>query len=170
MTPGVRAPVRPATAVKPGPMDRLRGLARRISLLTGWRRLAVALATGVVSAASTAPFGVWPILFLTFPVLVFLIDGVPKGLRGLAPAFGIGWFFGFGYLMASLWWIGNAFLVEADVFAWLLPLAVISMPAGLALFMGWASARQNCSGRAMRGASAPSPPALRVANGCAAMC
>lgn len=117
-------------------MDRLRGLARRVSLISGWRRLALALAAGVVSALSTAPYGLWPVLFLTFPVLVFLLDGLPRGRAGLLPAFGIGWAFGFGYFLASLWWIGSAFLVEADVFAWLLPFAVLSLPAGLALFTG----------------------------------
>lgn len=117
-------------------MDRLRGLARRVSLMSGWRRLAVALGAGVASALSTAPFGIWPVLFLTFPVLVFLLDGLPRGRAALLPAFGIGWAFGFGYFLASLWWIGSAFLVEADVFAWLLPVAVLSLPAGLALFTG----------------------------------
>ena len=49
-----------------------------------------------------------------------------------------GWWFGFGYFFAGLFWIGEAFLVEADKFAVLIPFAVTLMPAGLALF--WASA------------------------------
>ena len=32
---------------------------------------------------------------------------------------------GFGYFLAGLWWVGSAFLVEADRFAWALPLGVV---------------------------------------------
>ena len=114
------------------------GLGRETDLLrslTGWRRWGCAFVVGVVSAASTAPFDLWPVLALTFPALVLLMDGTTApGWRGVRAAGAVGWWFGFGYFLASLWWIGNAFLVEADVFAWLLPFAVVSMPAGLALF------------------------------------
>jgi apolipoprotein N-acyltransferase len=51
-----------------------------------------------------------------------------------------GWWFGFGYHFAGLFWIGEAFLVEAAVFGWLLPFAVTTLPAGLALFMAGATA------------------------------
>lgn len=104
----------------------------------------LAFGAGAVSALSMPPFGLWPVMFLSFPVLVLLLDGTaPFGWRALRTAAAIGWFFGFGYFLASLWWVGNAFLVEADVFAWLLPFAVISLPAGLALFtaLGLAVAR-----------------------------
>ena len=40
-----------------------------------------------------------------------------------------GWWFGFGYFFAGLWWIGNAFLVEAEL-TWLLPSGGPA-PAGL---------------------------------------
>src|SRR5262249_48452825 len=54
-----------------------------------------------------------------------------------------GWWFGFGYFLAGLYWIGNAFLVDAKTFGWLVPFAVTLMPAGLALFtaLGVALAR-----------------------------
>jgi apolipoprotein N-acyltransferase len=52
----------------------------------------------------------------------------------MAAAAGVGWWWGFGYFLAGLYWIGEPFLVEAEVFAVLLPLAVALMPAGLALF------------------------------------
>jgi apolipoprotein N-acyltransferase len=61
-------------------------------------------------------------------------------VRQLAPAFSAGWWFGFGFFLAGLWWIGAAFLVEADEFAWLMPLAIIGLPAGLALFFGLGAA------------------------------
>ncbi len=50
---------------------------------------------------------------------------------------------GFGYFVAGLWWLGSAFLAEADKFAWALPLGVVGLPAGLAVFtaFGFAFAR-----------------------------
>ncbi|MGH6869548.1 MAG: apolipoprotein N-acyltransferase, partial [Methylocella sp.] len=41
-----------------------------------------------------------------------------------------------GYVLAGLWWLGAAFLVEADKFAWALPLGVAGLPAALAIFPG----------------------------------
>jgi apolipoprotein N-acyltransferase len=61
-------------------------------------------------------------------------------VRRLLPAFETGWWFGFGYFLAGLWWIGGAFLVEADKFAWLMPLAVVLLPAALALLWGLGTA------------------------------
>ena len=116
-------------------------VADAIIILWGWRRLAVALVAGALSALAQAPFDAFPLLWLTVPVFVWLIDGATAGeragpIRRLAPAFAVGWTFGFGYFVAGLWWIGAAFLVDADQFAWLMPFAVIALPAGLALFWG----------------------------------
>ena len=123
-------------------MDRL---ADAVILSWGWRRRSLALVAGALSALAQPPFFLFPILWLTFPVLVWLIDGAvgqarSGRVRRLFPAFAIGWWFGFGYFLAGLWWIGDAFLVEADTFAWLMPLAVIGLPAGLALFWGLGTA------------------------------
>jgi apolipoprotein N-acyltransferase len=55
----------------------------------------------------------------------------------------LGWFWGFGYFVAGLWWLGAAFLVEADQFAWAMPFGVLGLPALLAFFpaFGFALAR-----------------------------
>jgi apolipoprotein N-acyltransferase len=45
-----------------------------------------------------------------------------------------GWWFGFGYFLAGLYWVGYAFLVDAKTFGWLLPFAVIGLPAGMACY------------------------------------
>src|SRR5690606_38066959 len=42
--------------------------------------------------------------------------------------------------LAGLWWLGAAFLVDADEFAWLMPLGVVALPALLALFWGFGAA------------------------------
>jgi apolipoprotein N-acyltransferase len=84
------------------------------------------------------------VLFLTFPVLVWLIDGTAAGrYGGLGVAAITGWWFGFGYFLAGLYWVGYAFLVDAQTFGWLLPFAVMLLPAGLAFFtaLGFVLAR-----------------------------
>jgi apolipoprotein N-acyltransferase len=104
-------------------------------LAWGWRRAAIAMAAGAISTLALAPFNLWPVMFLTFPVLVWLIDGAAAGrLGGMMSAAGAGWWFGFGYFLAGLYWVGHAFLVDAKTFGWLLPFAVAGLPAGLALF------------------------------------
>jgi apolipoprotein N-acyltransferase len=112
-------------------------LANRVVLSWGWKRRSIAFLAGAVSALAMAPFELFPVLALTFPVLVWLLDGTGAGKRGLLAAFGAGWWFGFGYFVAGLYWIGMALFVEADKFAWLLPFAVFGIPAGLAVFTGF---------------------------------
>ncbi len=133
------------------------GLRGRVRALVGWRRRGTALLAGALSVLALAPFHLWPVLALTLPVLVWLIDadgagptmatlddgrGVsrPRSPRALVAAAGAGWWFGFGYFLAGLFWVGEAFLVEAELFAWLLPFAVTLLPAGLALFHAAAAA------------------------------
>ncbi|MBY0381836.1 MAG: apolipoprotein N-acyltransferase [Xanthobacteraceae bacterium] len=114
-----------------------RSFARAVILTWGWKRAAIAVIAGSASALAMAPFNIWPVLFLTFPVVVWLMDGIGTGrLGGAIAAAGVGWWFGFGYFVAGLYWIGYAFLVDAQTFAWLLPFAVMGLPAVLALFMG----------------------------------
>ncbi len=132
---------------------RLRGLALFIVLSWGWRRALIALAAGALSSLAMAPFNAWPILFVTFPVMVWLIDGAGAGrFNGVPSAALAGWWFGFGYFVPGLYWIGYAFLVDAASFGWLLPVAVSGLPAYLALFTaaGFALARALWSRDAAR--------------------
>ena len=121
----------------------MRRLADSIIVLWGWRRFAVAFVAGAISALAFAPFDAFPVLWLTMPVLVWLIDGAESDAgaavwRRFFPAAVVGFAFGLGFFVAGLWWIGVAFLTDGGPFLWLLPLAVIALPAGLALF--WALA------------------------------
>ena len=122
----------------------LRAAGLAIILSWGWKRAAIALAAGALSSLAMAPFNAWPVLFLTFPVAVWLIDGAGAGrLHGVPAAAMAGWWFGLGYFVPGLYWIGYAFLVDASTFAWLLPFAILGLPAYLALFtaLGFALAR-----------------------------
>jgi apolipoprotein N-acyltransferase len=126
------------------PANKLRMLGLAIILSWGWKRAVIALVAGALSALAMAPFNAWPVLFLTFPVMVWLIDGAGAGrLRGIPAAAMSGWWFGLGYFVPGLYWIGYAFLVDAPTFAWLMPFAVVGLPAYLALFtaLGFGLAR-----------------------------
>jgi apolipoprotein N-acyltransferase len=118
----------------------LADIAHRIMLAWGWRRRGIAFFAGAASALAMAPLNRWPVLAITFPVFVWLLDGAGAGRTGLRTAFFTGWWFGFGYFLAGLYWIGMAFLVDAEQFAWLMPFAVIGLPMFLALFTGLAAA------------------------------
>ncbi|MBM3576760.1 MAG: apolipoprotein N-acyltransferase [Alphaproteobacteria bacterium] len=125
-------------------------LPQRIVLARGWTRRAISFCAGAAGALALAPFDFIPAMFAPLTVAVWLIDGAAEGENSnrfaLAPilsAAGAGWWLGFGYFVAGLWWMGAAMLVEADQFAWALPLAVFGLPAVLALFpaAGFAAAR-----------------------------
>ena len=110
-------------------------LAHITVLAYGWRRAAIAFVAGAASVVTLAPFDIWPVGFLTFPFLVWLLDGAAGGRFGAIVTAGItGWWFGFGYFVAGLYWIGYAFLVDAPTFGWLLPVAVIGLPAFMAIY------------------------------------
>ena len=127
-------------------MQRLKYISSKIEGLVGWRAYLTAAMLGAASVLSLAPLFAWPLLFVTFPGLILLMDGAVK--RSAAGAITIrvkqtaalGWAFGFGYFFASLFWIGEAFLVEAEKFAWALPFAVSLLPAGLAFYFALATA------------------------------
>jgi len=146
-------------------LDSFRLIVMSLASQTGWRQNAIAFSAGVASILAFAPFHASPVLFLTLPVLALLSDPTPQ-LRsqnthaqasGLAifihpmfsrdnarRGFAVGWWFGFGFHLAGLYWIGGAFLVQHEVFAWLLPFAITLMPAGLAVFHGAAIALLAC--------------------------
>lgn len=117
----------------------LEKVAHAIILQWGWRRWTLAMLMGGITSLALPPYNFLPVVFITFPALTWLMDGMiaageRRSLRALLSAAGLGWAFGFGYFLAGLWWIGNAFLVEGGPTQWLIPLAVVLLPAALAVF------------------------------------
>jgi len=121
----------------------MQALAARILLLWGVRRAGLAVLAGAIGALALPPFDIFASMFVSFTLLVWLLDGATgdaeTGRAGLSSSFWTGWFFGFGYFVSGLWWLGNALLLEADEFAWAIPLAVLGLPAVLAIFYGLAT-------------------------------
>ncbi len=122
-------------------------------MITRWRQLSLrhpywmALILGAAMPLAYAPFGLLPIFYLSFATvfyLAFVHRQSPKQL------FIIGWLFGFGQFFTGLYWLGEAFLVDAEVFLWLLPFAVTLLPAGLGLFPALALGVFGISLKALR--------------------
>ena len=123
----------------------------------GWPLFGLAALSGAIGALALAPFDCLPALIVTMTVAVLLLDACASGAdqggwTSIRAAWLIGWWQGFGYFTAGLWWLGNAFLVDADQFAWALPLGVFGLPALLALFnaCGFALARWLWSAHPVR--------------------
>ncbi len=95
------------------------------------QRALVAFAAGAVTAFALPPFHAIPLLLLTVPVLIALIE-LRSGPRGAALT---GFWFGFGLNLVGLYWITDAILIEADRFWWLVPLAVPALSVVMAAFV-----------------------------------
>jgi apolipoprotein N-acyltransferase len=76
----------------------------------------------------------WPLLFLSFPILVWSLERVSPR-RG----FVAGWLYGLGYFSACFYWIGIAFLVDAATYLWMMPFMVGALAGGMALYWGLAA-------------------------------
>lgn len=82
------------------------------------------------------PFGVLPGL-LGYGLMMLMAE--TTGPRPLRSAFFRGWLAGVGYFSVSVWWITEAFLVDAAAHGWMAPFALLLMAGGLALFWGLAA-------------------------------
>lgn len=118
-----------------------------VSGSSGWTRRGIAWVSGATGALALAPLNVLPALVVTCVISVWLLDSLsashkPHSRAGIWAAMQVGWWIGFGYFVAGLWWLGAAFLVDAEDFAWALPLGVAGLPAVLACFtaLGFAGA------------------------------
>jgi apolipoprotein N-acyltransferase len=113
---------------------------RFVSDLRGWRRQAFTFVTGLLSALSFTPFGIFPLLLLSFAVLVLLLDGAQTERRPVWRSALIGWAYGFGQFLGGLYWVAYAFLVDPLQHGWQIPFVAMLFPGGLALFPALACA------------------------------
>lgn len=116
-----------------------------IMLSWGVPRFIIAFVAGAVLNLALAPIHFFAVIFISFPVLIWLLDGASgqadKGFLGRQkPAFFTGWSFGFGYFVGGLWWLGNAVIAGENSVYWAIPFAALGLPALLAIFFGCATA------------------------------
>lgn len=105
-------------------------LARTLAGLGAWRGAAAAAGLGALAVGALPPIHLLPLLWVAFPGVLWLLDGARRWPRALF----LGWAFGLGHFSAGLYWVGHAFLVDAQRFGAIMPFAVTALAAGLALF------------------------------------
>lgn len=101
-----------------------------------WLRILAAAVFGAAAALALAPLYLWPLMIFGYAGLLWLVSAAATW-RG---AFMVGWAFGIGYFLVGLHWVGHAFMVDAARFAWMMPIALAALAAGLGLFPGLAAA------------------------------
>ncbi len=124
-------------------------LAMHLRSFRGAGRVLLSISAGVLGALALPPLDFWPFLVPAFSVLAWLLDGAvcPDALsrvRRMRAGAGVMFWFGFGWFGASVWWVGEAFLVDADRFLGLMVPAVTAMTLTLALLWGLAGAIAGC--------------------------
>jgi len=90
---------------------------------------------GAVSSYSLPPYNYFIINFITFSLFFIFIFNKKKELSDNKSLFKYGWYFGFGYFLFSLYWIAISLTFDQS-FKFLIPVAIISLPAFLAIFYG----------------------------------
>jgi apolipoprotein N-acyltransferase len=90
---------------------------------------------GAFSSYSLPPYNYFVINFVTFSLFFIFLFNQKKKNSSNKPFFKFGWFFGFGYFLSSLYWIAISLTFDKN-FQFLIPVAIIFLPAFLALFYG----------------------------------
>ncbi len=88
------------------------------------------MALGALAAGGQAPLGFWPVTLAALAVLAEIM----VRRAGAGQMIWTGWAAGIGYFAAALFWIYEPFQVEADIYGWMAPFAVVLMAGGMAQF------------------------------------
>jgi len=115
-------------------------------MIRGWRRALLILLLGVLSVLALPPVHFIPALVPAFVGLVWLLDGSTSKVREdqgyylknlfCNSSFATGWWFGFGYFAAGLYWVSFSLLVDAQKFGWMIPIVIIGLSAFFAIYIG----------------------------------
>jgi apolipoprotein N-acyltransferase len=109
-----------------------------------WRALGLALLAGLALGFAHPPWGVLPGL-LGFAMMLALLERADPA-RPIRSAFLRGWAAGFGFFLVSLYWVAEAFFVDAAAHGWMAPIVMAILPGGMALFWGGACALARALG------------------------
>ena len=90
---------------------------------------------GATSSYSLPPYNYFIINFFTFSLFFIFLFIEKKTNPNNKSFFKYGWFFGFGYFLSGLYWISISLTFD-ESFRFLIPLAIILVPAFLAIFYG----------------------------------
>lgn len=98
-----------------------------------WSQRGLALVAGVAAGLAHPPFGIAAGI-LGYALMLWIVD--QPAARPLRSAFFRGWLAGVGYFGLGVAWITEPFMVDAAVYGWMAPFALLLMAGGLALFWG----------------------------------
>ncbi|KFB11300.1 apolipoprotein N-acyltransferase [Nitratireductor basaltis] len=118
-------------------------LADRVILLSGLKRWLLTITSGAALALTLAPFDFPAVGFVSFALLVWVLDGIAaekSRLPALSAFFATGFWFSFGYSLASTWWLAIGMLQGGPDLAWAFPLALLLYPAICGVFYGLGAA------------------------------
>ena len=90
---------------------------------------------GVITSLSLPPYNYLIINFFTFSGFFIFLFKKSKNIQNKKVFFFYGWFFGFGYFLASLYWISISLTFDQN-FKFLIPITIFLIPAFLATFYG----------------------------------
>jgi apolipoprotein N-acyltransferase len=107
-------------------------LAQEMAAQQGWRRYGIAFLLGVLLAAALPPIDLTPVVFVVFPLYLWLDDGSPSAWASAR----LGYVFALGHFAAGLYWIAGALFVDIGRFWWALPFALLGLPAVMAIYLG----------------------------------
>ncbi len=88
---------------------------------------------GIFSSFSLPPYNIIFINFITLSLLFYIY--INNYQKGKCQSFFIGWFFGFGFFLSSLYWITNSLTFD-DSLKNFIPFAFFLIPAFLGIFYG----------------------------------
>ncbi|XCD91123.1 apolipoprotein N-acyltransferase [Candidatus Liberibacter asiaticus] len=86
-------------------------IAGKVMLLSGFRRCFIAILAGVIGSFSMPSSDLFLSSFVSFTLLIWLLDGISSNLGRMSAisrvgsSFFVGWLFGVGYFLAGLWWV-----------------------------------------------------------------
>lgn len=102
----------------------------------GWKRYLLLYFLGAASVLALPPFYFPPILLITIPLFLMVLDKAAKAGESALWA----WLFGYGYFVAGCYWISISLFTDIARFWWLLPFSLIGLNAIFGLFfalLGW---------------------------------
>ena len=91
----------------------------------------------MLTSLSLPPYNYLFVNFITFSLFFIFIFQKRKVLSNKKNSFIYGWTFGFGYFLSNLYWITISLTFDVN-FKFLIPFALILIPAFLAIFYGFA--------------------------------
>jgi apolipoprotein N-acyltransferase len=106
-------------------------IAQELAAQQGWRRYGIAFLLGALLAAALPPVDLTPVVFIVFPLYLWLDDGSHSPWASAR----LGYIFALGHFAAGLYWVAAALFVDIAHFWWALPFAVLGLPALMAVYV-----------------------------------